>query len=230
MIWFTSANGQNLQSALRQIYDSYNIAMDDGSFDKIISFYTSGVQKEITSQVKTKKEKKGFLDLGKIQIPESYEILHMDSDKDTQSITLHTIMQFSEMKNIKRERSRIECDIQFKKENSHWKLESLLFLSDPDKIVHPTDLIYNPDDADLDKEGDIGGRIVKTEFNPGYTLVIIRVLDEENAVFLKSKDELLKDGFSLKELEPWNIYEFSGHPHKSDKLKFFATSGKPINN
>ena len=104
MIWFTSANGQNLQSALRQIYDSYNIAMDDGSFDKIISFYTSGVQKEITSQVKTKKEKKGFLDLGKIQIPESYEILHMESDKDTQSITLHTIMQFSEMKNIKRER------------------------------------------------------------------------------------------------------------------------------
>ena len=228
MIWFPFSYSQTQQSALRKLYDSYNLALHEGSFDKIISFYTSDVQKEITSQIKTKKEKKGFLDMGKIQIPESYEILHMDADKDTQSITLHTIMQFSEMKEIKRERSRIECDIKFKNENSQWKLESLLFLSDPDKIIHPADLTYNPEDADLDKEGDIGGRIVKTEFNPGYTLVIIRVLDEENAVFLKSKSELLKDGVSLKELEPWNFYEFTGHPHKTDKLKFFATGGKLI--
>jgi len=32
----------------------------------------------------------------------------------------------------------------------------------------------------------------------------------------------------LKTLDPWNLYQFSGHLHKSDTLKFFATSGKPI--
>ena len=110
------------------------------------------------------------------------------------------------MKEINRKRCRIECDIQFKNDTDHWKLESLLFLSDLDKIVRPSNLTYNPEDADLEKEGNIGGRIVRTEFNHGYTLVIIRVLDEENAVFLKDKEELLKDGISLKELEPWNIY------------------------
>jgi hypothetical protein len=226
--WNPLGYGQTQQTDFIQIYDSYNKALQEGSFDKIISFYTADVQKEITTHVKTKKEKKGFLDMGKIQIPESYEILHFQSGRDSQSATLHTIMQFSENKEIKRERARTECDIQFKKEHNQWKLESLFFLSDPDKIVHPQDLKFNPEDADLDKEGDIGGRIVRTEFNPGYTLVIIRILDEENAVFFKSKEELLKNGVSLKDLEPWNIYEFSGHPHKSDKLKFFATSGKLV--
>jgi hypothetical protein len=220
--------GQIQESALRKIYDSYNASIREGSYDKLISFYTKNVQKEITSQVKTKTEREGFLKMCKIQVPESYEIIHVETGKD--SIILHTIMQFSEMKEIQRERSRIECDIQFKQENEQWKLESLLFLSDPDKIIHPKDLSFNPDDADLDKDGDIGGRIVRTDFKPGYTLVIIRVMDEENAVFLKSKEELLKQGISLKELEPWKIYEFSGHPHKSDKLKFFATSGKLVSN
>jgi hypothetical protein len=230
LLWNSYNRAQSNDSSLREIYNSYNKAILEGSFDKIISFLTSDVQKDINTQVKTKKEKKQFLYSAKIQVPESYEILHSGSDKDSMSVTLHTIMQFAPLKEIQRERSRIECDIIFKNENSNWKLGSLLFLSDPDKIVHPSDLTYNPEDADLDKEGDIGGRIVKTEFNPGYTLVIIRVLDEENAVFLKSKSELLKDGVSLKELEPWNIYEFTGHPHKSDKLKFFATGGKPVSN
>jgi hypothetical protein len=137
-------------------------------------------------------------------------------------------MQFDTMKEIERERSRIECEIHFKKEGEQWKLESLLFLSKPDKINRPSDLTYNPDDADLDKEGNIGGRIIKTEFNPGYTLVMIRVMDEEDAVFLPAKEDLLKEGIQLKELVPWNVYEFSGHPHKTNKLKFFAVSGNPV--
>jgi len=230
VLWSPFSPGQVQQSAFKDIYDSFNKAVQEGVFEKIISFYTTDVQKEITSQVKSKKERKQFLAMGKLQIPESYEILHMEAGKDSDSYVLNTIMQFSASKEIKRERSRAECEIHYKKENNKWKLESIWFLSDPDKIVRPHDFTYNPDDADIDKEGDIGGRIVRTEFNPGYTLVIIRVLDEENAVFFKSKEDLLKEGISLKELEPWKVYEFSGHPHKTDKLKFFATSGKPYSN
>lgn len=222
--------GQTQESSFKEIYDLYNRAIKEGKIEKIISFYTTEVQKEIASQVTSQDEREQFLSNGKIQIPESYQILHMESGKDSLSVILHTILQFSAMKEINRERCRIECDIQFKKENEQWKLESLLFLSDPDKIVRPADLTYKPEDADLEKDGNIGGRIVRTEFNAGYTLVIIRVMDEENAVFLKGKEELLKIGVSLKELEPWNIYEFSGHPHKTDKLKFFATSGKLFSN
>jgi hypothetical protein len=80
--------------------------VQEGVFEKIISFYTTDVQKEITSQIKSNKERKWFLKSGKIQVPESYEILHMESEKDSQSSILNTIMQFSTNKEIKRERSR----------------------------------------------------------------------------------------------------------------------------
>jgi ketosteroid isomerase-like protein len=220
--------GQTQQSVLKEKYDSYIASVKEGDIDKIISFYTSDVQKEIMSQIKGKEERAQFLLSGKAQIPESYEILHMESGADSQSITLNTVMQFSALKEIGRERSRIESEIHFKKESGEWKLESVFFLNDPDKIIHPADLTYNPDDADLDKEGNVGGRIVSIDFKSGYTIVIIRVLDEEDAVFLPKEEELSKDGYSRKELVPWNVYEFYGHPHKTDKLKFFATSGNPV--
>ena len=102
------------------------------------------------------------------------------------------------------------------------EVESLWYLTDPDKIVRPHDFTYNPDDADLDKEGGIGGRIVRTEFNPGYTLVIISEFWTKKMPFFKSKEELLKEVISLKELEPWKVYEFSGHPHKNRQAEILC--------
>ena len=80
----------------------------------------------------------------------------------------------------------------------------------------------------MNVSGEIGSRIVKTEFHPDHTLVVVRVMDEENADFLPSKDVLQRSGLPLEELDPWNIYEFTGHPHKSDKQKFFGTGGKLV--
>ena len=41
--------GQTQQSVFKEIFDSYNKARQEGIFDKIISFYTTDVQNEITS-------------------------------------------------------------------------------------------------------------------------------------------------------------------------------------
>jgi hypothetical protein len=222
--------GQNLSADLRNVFDKYNAATKEGDFNKILFYCTNDLQKEILSQVKTKKDQDDFILNGRIQIPESYEIQHISSEKDSQKVSVYVIMQFSAMQEIGRERSRIECEIHYKKERDQWKLESVWFLTDPDKINRPKDYKYNPEDAALDKEGNIGGRIVRTDFLSDYTIVILRVLDEENAVFLPPKGDLIKYGISINDLNPWNIYEFTGHPHKTDKLKFFAISGKPAGN
>src|ERR1017187_4921645 len=116
LLWSPANSGQIQISAFKEIYDSFNKALKEGTFEQVISFYTTDVQKEITSQVKSKKERKQFLLSGKAQIPESYEILNSEVGADSQSVVLNTIMQLSEMKEFKRERSRIECDIHFKKE------------------------------------------------------------------------------------------------------------------
>jgi len=211
---------------LKEIYDSYISAVKNNDFNKIFILFTSEVKKEISLHSKSKKGKSEFIKMSRYQIPESYEILLLEPGSDGKSATLHTISQLSELKEIKRERSRIECDIKYKLENGDWKIETFWFLSDPDKIIHPADYSYNPKDADDQKDGNIGGRIVKTEFHPDHTIVLIRVLDEENIVFLPSREELIKNGYSINELEPWNIIEVSGNPHKTDKLRFFGKSFK----
>jgi hypothetical protein len=194
----------------------------------MLSLRTIEQQKDINKEIVKKQDRDYFLLLARAQIPESYEVEHVTWSGNGQSAILYLLGQFPAMREIDRPRTRMEEMISFKKEDGKWKIHTALPLGDPDKVKHPGDLTYAPEDADRDVSGNIGGRIVKTEFYPGYTLVLVRVLDEENAVFLPAKEVLQRAGVPLEDLEPWKIQEFSGHPHKSDKQKFFATGGKLI--
>jgi len=223
----------NLASAqdaaeLGRVFDAYNVGAKAGDVDKMLSLRTAERQKEIREQIAKKEDRNYFLLLGRAQIPESYQLEHVSWTKSRQSATLYLLGQFAAMPEIERPRLRMEEMISFKKENGAWKIDSALPLGDPDKVKRPKDLTRDPKDANLNATGEIAGRIVKTEFKPGYTLVLLRVMDEENAVFLPAKEVLEKAGVPLKELEQWNLHQFKGHPHKTDKLKFFATSGKPL--
>lgn len=213
---------------LTRTFDEYNSAAKAGEVKKMLSLRTLEQQKDINREIAKKQDRDYFLLLARAQIPESYEVEHVAKGRDGQSATLYLLGQFPAMREIERPRTRMEEMISFKKEDGKWKIDSALPLGDPDKVKHPKDLTYVPEDADMHVSGNIGGRIVKTEFYPEYTLVLLRVMDEENAVFLPAKEVLQRAGVPLEDLEPWKIQEFSGHPHKSDKQKFFATSGKLI--
>lgn len=213
---------------LGRIFDAYNVAAKAGDVDKMLSLRTVEQQKEIRGQI-TKKEDRGyFLLLARAQIPESYQTEHVSWAKNGKSATLYLLGQFPAMPEVKRPRLKMEELLSFKKENGQWKLDSALPLGDPDKVKRPKDLTRDPKDANMNVTGEIAGRIVKTEFKPDYTLVLLRVLDEEHAVFLPAKAVLEKAGVPLTDLEPWQLHEFKGYPHKNDKLKFFATSGQPM--
>lgn len=213
---------------LGRIFDAYNVAAKAGDVEKMLSLRTADSQKEIRQQIVKKEDRNLFLLLGRAQIPESYQIEHVSWAKGGKSGTLYVLGQFAAIAEIQRPRMRMEESISFKKENGLWKLDSALPLGDPDKVKRPKDLTRDPKDANLNVTGEIAGRIIKTEFKPDYTLVLLRVLDEEHAVFLPAKAVLEKAGVPLTELEPWQLHEFKGYPHKSDKLKFFATSGNPM--
>jgi hypothetical protein len=215
---------------LTRTFNEYNFAAKAGELKKMLSLRTMEQQKDISKEIAKKEDRDYFLLLARAQTPESYEVEHVAKGRDGRSATLYLLGQFAAMREIDRPRTRMEEMISFKKEDGKWKIHSALPLGDPDKVIHPKDLAYDPGEADTNVSGNIGGRIVKTEFYPEYTLVLVRVMDEENAVFLPSKEVLQKAGVPLEELEPWNVYEFSGHPHKSDKQKFFATGGKMSEN
>lgn len=224
MAVINAAGGQDA-SELGRIFDAYNVAAKAGDVDKMLSLRTAAQQKEIRGQIGQKKDRDYFLLLARAQTPESYQVEHVSWAKSGKSATLYLLGQFPAMSQIERPRLKMEEFIVFKKENGTWKFDSALPLGDPDKVKRPKDLTRDPKDANLNATGEIAGRIVKTEYKPDYTLVLVRVMDEENAVFLPAKAVLEKAGVPLAELEPWQLYEFKGHPHKTDKLKFFATSG-----
>jgi len=161
-------------------------------------------------------------------VPESYEVQHIAWSKRGERATLYLLSKFSAMPEINRPTVRMEEAVYFIRERGAWKIESTMLLVDPDTIKRPQDLTFNREDVDRERDADISGRIVRTEFMKDHTLVIVRVRDEEHAVFLPPAEALLEAGVPLDELKPWSLYEFWGSPHKSDRLKFFGNGGRKV--
>jgi len=224
----TNAARAQEHAEFTRLLESFYAASKGGDVDKILSFYTTDRQKELRSEIKKKEERKFFLLVARAQIPASYQVEHVAMPKDGQKATLYLLGEFPAMPDIHRQKMRGEQMFSFKKEQGQWKIDRILELGDPDVVKRPSDLTYNYEDAKSEAYGQVAGRIVKVEFKEDHTLVLLRVLDEEIAVFLAKREVLIKAGAPLDEFAPWKMYEFTGHPHKSDKLKFFATGGGPI--
>ena len=213
---------------LTRVLDAWHSAAKSGNLDQWVAVRTADIKKELTHDIAPAANRKRAVVFARAQAADSYEVQHVAWNKDGKTATLYILAQFSAMPEAQRPAGRMEESITFKKEAGAWKMELVRPLGDPDKIKHPADLKYDPDNANLESDGNIGGRIVSVDFKPTYTVVILRVLDEENAVFLPPKDVLEKAGETSDTLAPWKLHEFDGHPHKTDSQKFFATAGKPI--
>lgn len=223
----TRAGAQDVTELTRTL-DNWHAAAKAGDVDKWLSARTADVRKEMPPEMTQAQHRKQAALFARMQAADSYEVQHVDWSKDGRSATLFILAQFSAMPEAERPAGRMEESIAFKKESNNWKIDVVRPLADPDKIKRPADLTYDPENANQDSQGNIGGRIVSVEFKPKYTLVMLRVMDEENAVFLPPKEVLEKSGETAETLAPWKLHEFDGHPHKNDPLKFFATGGKSI--
>lgn len=210
---------------LTRIYESFHAAAKAGDTKKMLSFYTPERQKEIIQETKTKDGLQKFLFIGRVQIPESYEVQHVKWNKD--GATLYLLMQLPAMKEMERPRMRQEVAVYFK-DIKGWKLDMAVPQVNPDEIKRSADLSYDPQNAETGSQSEIGGRIVRADFKPDCTMVTLRIMDEEHAVFLPPKQVLQDAGVNLSNFEPWKMYQFSGSSHKSDKYKFFADSGSPV--
>lgn len=218
------------EKELKDVFDAYNGFAKAGDVDKMLALRTSAVEKEIRPQIQKKEDRDGFVLMGRAQIPDSYEVQHVAWAKDGTSADLYSLWHLPPMKEIERLKEAVaEVMLSFKKESGKWKIDNILPLADPSQIKRPKDLVYNQKDADTDvTSASVAGRIVKLEFKPDHTLVMVRVMDEEIAVFLPPKATLEKAGMKFEDLAPWKMREFTGYPHKTDKLKFFATGDNPV--
>src|SRR6185312_2620240 len=113
----------------------------------------------------------------------------------------------------------------FVKQGGAWKFDDQTFGMDPAKITPCKNDRNEPADAyDQNRTVSMGGPIARVDFQPDHTLIVVRVMDEENCAFLAARDELQKHGLDPANLVPYAIVEIEGSPHRSDKQKVLVDS------
>ena len=111
---------------------------------------------------------------------------------------------------------RAELVLKFVKEGGQWKMDPPLWLSDPNKRERPKDLKMGTR-ADY-AEGaniEVGGAILKLEKQTAGTVFVLRLSDQEIAVFVPAEKV-------SQEFVPGSILVVHGAESKTDKLKVWA--------
>jgi hypothetical protein len=217
----------DLQVELTSLLERYYTAQRAGDFDAMMALCSEEFRGMMSGAFSSDAEKQAFLDWQKQSAPARFAVQGMDGGAADGGATLYTVAD------LKRPPStpdgqwvdgQAEIDASFAQESGAWKLAMIIVGADPAAIQRSADESYEPIDAyDTDSTANLGGRIVRTEFRDDHTLVVVRLMDEEQLVYLPSRQELEELGFNPDILVPNATVEVDGHPHRSDKFKVWAT-------
>lgn len=209
---------------LNEIFRQYNAAVSAGDFKRAFEFYTASTKSEILSDIKDPSDRNGYEMMEKAMLPLSYTVDHADIGNEKATLYITGTYRSPDEEQPEK-KSRQEVTINFLKESGQWKIDYKTFIGDPDAVKRSPDQNFEPESVyNFTKTTSAGGRIVSVKYEKDFTMVIIRVLDEENLVFLQSKSELEKNGFETSLLVPWRILSVNGYPHKTNPLKVWADS------
>jgi hypothetical protein len=208
--------GQTMQDFTR-IYDKYVAAVRKGSFGEVSALFSQEMKKELDS----KEDQERFMTFAKFMAPASYEPQFLTLLDGGQKAELQVVATLNVPEDIQKERNlpptqRLELTLNFVKEGGQWKWDMPTIHGDPDKRARPKDLKMGS--RSEYKEGsnmEMGGQILRLEKQASGTVYVIRVLDEEIAVFIPAA---IVSG----EFVPGSVLQVHGAENKSDKLKFWA--------
>ena len=213
-----------LQSQLLAIYDHYNQAIVGGKLDQAIALRNDDTRKAMRQSLNRPSERAGLLAFARASIPDSIDVLHATLSGDGATATILVLAHKKQPAGAPPGTpSESEVTLTFVKEAGAWTFSEQMFGMAPSQIKACKNQTFEPIEAyDQDANSNLGGPIVRVAFEADHTLVIVRVLDEENCVFLPSRAELRKSSFDVDQLVPYAIVEVDGFPHKSDKQKMWA--------
>jgi hypothetical protein len=224
-----------LQQQLLGVYDGYNKAIAGGKLPDALALRTAETRDKAQKEMKTAKDRAEFLAMAKMMIPDKLEVHHTyvsDAGDKARIITVAS-KTFPAGKPMPGgpppgSTQQSEITLSFAREGGAWKLDDMMFGMDPGKIKACKNDKNEPEAAyDDNKTVNMGGPIARVDFQPDYTLVVIRVVDEENCLLLRSsKADLMKHGLDPASLVPYAIVEIEGSAHKTDKQKVLVDNLK----
>jgi hypothetical protein len=214
---------------LQKVFDRYNQAVSAGRLKEAMALRTKDVRKDLEPAMRSPDERAQTEAMLRAMVPRAYEVLGMDAGRDERSATLDIVGSFvpDDPEHPRRgETIRHELSLQFAKEGS-WRLGVVTWGIDLDTIRRSDDEWPEPEDSyDFTREVALTGRILRVAFEPDYTLVVVRVVDEEQLAFLPSRAGLEKAEFDPAKLVPRRVIEVIGHPHGTNDLKLLATGAE----
>lgn len=219
-----------LQKELLALYDSFNATLAKGQYDAAVAQRPAATQKMFKEQLKTAQDRKAFVDMTKMMTPDKLDVMHSSLSSDGNKAVLVTVANKVVPAGLKDKNAppagtvmTSELTLEFVKEGGKWKYDSQTFGMDPSKIKPCTDTKFEPIEAyDENSNMSAGGPIARVDLKGDHTLVVFRVLDEENCAFLPDKDTLAKSGFDVTLLQPYTVISLEGLKHKTSKQKIWV--------
>jgi hypothetical protein len=221
-----------VQQQLLSLYDSYNHAIKAGKLPDALALRATATRTEMQQELKTAKDRQSFMAMSQAMVPDTIEVRHasINAAGDHAQLLLLIVKTFPPGKAIPGapppgSTQRAELTLNFVKQGAGWAFADQIFGGDPSAIVACKDPSNEPATAyDANKTVSMGGPIVRVDFQPAYTMVVVRVVDEENCAFLGPQAELKQHGLDPAKLVPYAIVEIEGSPHRSDKQKVLVDS------
>ena len=216
-----------LQQQLLALYDGYNKALAAGKLTEALAFRSAETRARAQKEMKTAKDRQEFLVMAKATIPDTMEVRHATINAAGDKAELLTVVSktFPPGRQVPNgpppgTTAHSELTLGFARQGNAWKLDDLLYGPDPAQIVACKDDRNEPMSAyDPDKDVSIGGPIVRVDFHPDYTLIVVRVVDEENCAFLPGREEIARHGIDPARLAPYAIIDMTASPHRSNRQK-----------
>ncbi len=232
-----SARGKPLDPALQQqlldVYAGYNKALAAGNLPEALALRSAEARAKAQKELKTAKNRQEFLAMAGMMTPDKLEVMHASLDAAGDKAQLITVASktFPTGKRVPGgpppgTAAQSELTLSFVREGDAWKLDDLMYGMDPTKITRCKNDRNEPASAyDANRTVSLGGPIARVDFQPDYTLVVVRVVDEETCAFLQSsKAEMKQHGLDPAKLTPYAIVEIEGSAHKTDKQKVLVDS------
>jgi hypothetical protein len=190
-----AARAEEMDAKLRQellgLLETYNKAAAAGDLNKALALRSERARKDFAAETRTAAKRREMVEMVKGTTPESFKIEHARIEGDT--ATLHGVGSRRVPANMRNRRDieqppdgvfMSEMRYEFVREKGAWKLDAPVFGFDPRKVERCADIAFEGEEAfDMERSVSIGGRIVRAAFETDHTLLIVRLMDEENCLY-----------------------------------------------
>lgn len=219
-----------LQTELLALQAAFTKAVAAGDFKKALTLLSAEQRKGLEKEIKTQKARKELSEMMKGTTPDSFDVEHTELSEDGTQARIEGLAKLIlSPEALKRFPdpppdgvAQSEMTYEFAKEKGTWKYVTRTFGPDPRTIAACDAAFGSLDDFDRDKDVGMGGMIRRVAFETDHILIVIRIVDEEQCLFLPPREEIEKKGFNAALLQPRAIIEANGSPHRSDKQKVWV--------